>query len=221
MSFGWMESWLAGQHVGVWALAFFIGGLALNLSPCVYPMVPVTLAFFSQQSQGRGRVIVLLGVLYVLGLSLSYALLGFAAAQTGALFGSWLQQPVVLGGIAALIVVLALSLFGLYELQPPRWLMQRFGRAATGRWGALLMGMGVGVIAAPCIGPVILALLLHVSHLANPLLGLALFFVQRVMTGHIFRLQLQTRHQCIDTLIESRTIFCRTGNNQRCARFIN
>jgi thiol:disulfide interchange protein DsbD len=146
-------------------------------------MIPVTLAFFSQQSKGRTRSVVVLGLLYVLGLSISYALLGLLAAQTGALFGSWLQQPVVLGGIAALIVVLALSLFGLYELQPPQWLLRRFGRATTGRWGAVMMGMGVGVIAAPCIGPVVLALLLHVSHLANPFLGFALFFIMGLGMG--------------------------------------
>jgi thiol:disulfide interchange protein DsbD len=183
MSFGWIDSWLAGSHVGVWALAFFLGGLALNLSPCVYPMIPVTMAFFSQQGKGRGRSIIWLGFLYVVGLSVSYSLLGLVAAQTGALFGSWLQQPIVLGGIAALIVVLALSLFGLYELQPPPWLLQRFGRATTGRWGAFLMGMSVGIIAAPCVGPVILALLLHVSHLANPLLGFGLFFIMGLGMG--------------------------------------
>lgn len=183
MSLEWMGQWLAGQSLGLWALTFFVGGLALNLSPCVYPMVPVTIAFFSQQTKGRRRSVVGLGLLYVAGLSFSYAMLGLLAAKTGSLFGAWLQQPLVIGGIAALIVVLALSLFGAYELQPPQWLVRRLGQASTGRWGAFVMGLSVGIIAAPCIGPVILALLLHVSQLANPWLGFGLFFVMGIGMG--------------------------------------
>ncbi len=183
MPFGWIEQWLAGNAPGVWFLTFFVGGLALNLSPCVYPMIPVTLAFFSQQAKGRRRGTLVLGLLYMLGLSLSYALLGFIAAKTGALLGSWLQQPAVVLTLVAFIVLLALSMFGWYELQPPRWLVQRLGQASTGRWGAFVMGMGVGVIAAPCVGPVLLALMLHVSRLANPLLGFCLFFVMGIGMG--------------------------------------
>ena len=127
-----IESLFSSQAVWVWFLAAFLSGLALNLTPCVYPMIPVTVAFFSGQGRGRTGTIVWLGVCYVAGISLMYALLGSLAAQTGALFGAWVQHPAVLIGVAGLIIALSLSMFGLYELQPPRWVAQRFGRATAG-----------------------------------------------------------------------------------------
>ena len=173
--------WLADviQHRGVWLglLAVFVGGLALNLTPCVYPMIPVTLAFFSSQSAGKLRRTALLAILYVLGISVNYAILGVVAAKTGVLFGSWLQMPVVVVGIDLIIVALSLSMFGFYDLRLPRALTDRFGHASAGLGGAFVMGLVVGFVAAPCIGPFVLGLLLLVSQLANPAVGFLLFFV--------------------------------------------
>ena len=171
----WMERVLQTQSLWVWFLAAFLGGLALNLTPCVYPMIPVTLAFFSGQAPGRIGYTAWLGLCYVIGMSFTYALLGSVAAKTGALLGSWLQQPAVLIGVAGLVACLALSMFGVYELRPPAWISQRFGQASTGSVGALAMGLTVGLIASPCIGPFVLSLLLFVSRLANPMLGFWLF----------------------------------------------
>ena len=165
-------------HHGLWVgfVVVFFGGLALNLTPCVYPMIPVTLAFFSNQAAGMARRAVWLALLYVLGISLNYAILGVIAVQTGALFGSWLQQPAVLIVVAGVIVALSLSMFGLYELSVPSVLTRRLGQASSGLWGAFLMGLVVGLVAAPCIGPVVLSLLLFISRLGNPAVGFLLFF---------------------------------------------
>ena len=176
---------LVHQH-GLWVglPMAFLGGLLLNLTPCVYPMIPVTLAFFSAQTSsapGRPRATfhraARLAACYVLGIALNYAVLGLLAAKTGSLFGAWLQQPMVLIGVAAIIVALSLSLFGFYELTLPAVVRHRLGQASTGAWGAFLMGLVVGLVAAPCIGPVLLALLLVASQLANPFSGFLLFFV--------------------------------------------
>ena len=155
----------------------FIGGLLLNLTPCVFPMIPVTLSFFSSQaveSGRRGRA-TWLACSYVLGLALTYATLGCVAARTGALFGAWLQQPLVLFVLAAAVVGLALSMFGLYELRMPQAIVGRLGTASAGAWGACLMGGVVGVVAAPCVGPFLAGLLLVVSRLQNPAAGFLLF----------------------------------------------
>ena len=164
---------------GLWLglVAVFFGGLALNLTPCVYPMIPVTLAFFSGQAPGATARTALLAFCYVIGISFSYAVLGVVAAKTGSLLGSWLQQPSVLIGVALVIVALSLSMFGLYDLRPPQVLTRRLGQASTGIWGAFVMGLAVGVIAAPCIGPFVLGLFLFVGQLANPLTGFLVFFV--------------------------------------------
>ena len=173
----WISQVIHQHGLMVGSLAVFLSGLALNLTPCVYPMIPVTLAFFSRQADGTLRRTVSLALCYVVGISLSYAVLGFVAAKTGVLFGSWLQQPAVLIVVALVMVALALSLFGVYDLQLPRALAQRLGQASSGYAGAFIMGMLVGLVAAPCVGPFLLGLLLVVSHLANPALGFLLFFL--------------------------------------------
>lgn len=177
LSADWLSGIISRYGLGLGLLATLVGGLALNLTPCVYPMIPVTLAFFTSQGAGSLKRTAVLASFYVAGLSLNYALLGLIAARTGVLFGSWLQQPAVLFGVALVIVALALSMFGLYDLRLPAALTRRLGTASTGRWGAFLMGMVVGLIAAPCIGPFVVGLLLLVSHLANPVAGFFLFFM--------------------------------------------
>ena len=89
---GWIDDLLKQQASWIWFLAAFLGGLALNLTPCVYPMIPVTLAFFSAQKSGRISSTLKLACCYVLGMSLTYATLGLIVAKTGALLGAWLQQ---------------------------------------------------------------------------------------------------------------------------------
>ena len=179
----WMNQLIRTQGLWLGLVVVFAGGILLNLTPCVYPMVPVTLAFFSQQAGGRIRTVIKLAVAYVLGIACCYAALGLFAAQTGALLGSWLQQPLVLVGVAAVIVGLALSMFGLYELRPPAALLARLGQAPSGYGGAVFMGVTVGIVAAPCVGPFLAGLLLLVSELGNPWTGFLIFFVLGIGMG--------------------------------------
>lgn len=173
----WLQTTLNQHGLGIGVLAVFIGGLALNLTPCVYPMIPVTLAFFANQAAGAVRRTALLAFLYVAGISLSYAVLGVAAAATGALFGSWLQSPFILVWIAVAILALSLSMFGVYELRIPQPILNKLGSASAGLWGAFLMGLAVGLVAAPCVGPFLVGLMLFISRLHNPAIGFLLFFV--------------------------------------------
>jgi thioredoxin:protein disulfide reductase len=163
-------------------LAVLLGGLALNLTPCVYPLIGVTIAYFGNQGGGPRQVFAL-AVAYVLGIALMFSAVGVAVALSGGLFGAAMQNPVVLSAIAAMLVGLALSSFGVFALQPPQWLMNRAGIARPGYAGALLMGLGMGVVAAPCIGPIVLGLLLMVERSQNPLFGFALFFTLAVGLG--------------------------------------
>ena len=163
-------------------LAVLLGGLALNLTPCVYPLIGVTIAYFGNQGGGPRRVFAL-AVVYVLGIALMFSAVGVAVALSGGLFGAAMQNPVVLSVIATMLVALALSSFGVFALQPPQWLMNRAGVARPGYAGALLMGLGMGVVAAPCIGPIVVGLLLMVERSENPLVGFALFFTLAVGLG--------------------------------------
>jgi thiol:disulfide interchange protein DsbD len=160
-------------------LVVFLGGLALNLTPCVYPMIAITVSYFGGQGGQRDpRRAFVSSLFYCMGIVLTYSTLGLIAALTGSLFGSALQSPVLLIGIALLLLALALSMFGLYELQPPQFLMQKAtglsGKA--GYIGMFLFGAVIGVIAAPCLAPFVVALLAFVGESENPWLGWWLFF---------------------------------------------
>jgi thiol:disulfide interchange protein DsbD len=163
-------------------LLVLVGGLLLNLTPCVYPMLGVTVAYFGVEGSGAGRV-VRMALLYVLGIALSFSALGVAAAWSGGLFGAALQNPFVLGALAVMLLVLAASSFGLFTLQPPQWMMRRVGVARPGYVGSLIMGLGMGVVAAPCIGPIVLGLLLMVERSGSALFGFALFFTLAIGMG--------------------------------------
>jgi len=117
-----------------------------------------------------------LTLFYVLGMSITYSILGTIAATTGGLFGSALQNPWVIFFIAAILVGLATSMFGLWEFRMPTFLSHRTGKAKQGRWGALIMGLTVGIVAAPCIGPFVLGLLTYVGETGKPVLGFLMFF---------------------------------------------
>ena len=150
-------------------------GLGLNLTPCVYPLISVTVAYFGGQARGRGRV-TWLASLYVVGIAVSFSALGLAAALSGGIFGGALQQPIVVLAIVTVMVGLALSSFGLYQLQPPAVLMRWVGGSASGASGALFMGLTMGIVAAPCVGPIVVGLLLFVGSTQDPGLGFLLFF---------------------------------------------
>ena len=154
-------------------LLIFLGGLALNLTPCVYPVIPLTVGFFGREAQGSTARAFALSSLYVLGMATTYSVLGVAAALSGKLFGAFLQNPLVLAVIAGILVAMALSMFGLWEIRLPTALMNKAG-ARNGPAGAFGMGLFVGVVAAPCVGGFIVGLLAFVAARQDPWLGLPL-----------------------------------------------
>jgi thiol:disulfide interchange protein DsbD len=168
----------------------FLAGLALNLTPCVYPIIPITISFFVNQaaSQGKRRLrrTFLMAVMYVLGMATTYSILGVVASMTGGLFGAALQSPWVLIVLAGIMVALSLSMFGVYEFRMPEF-VNRFASQSTqstsGLLGALVMGLTMGIVAAPCIGPFVLGLLVHVSAKGDPLYGFFIFFVLALGLG--------------------------------------
>ena len=164
-------------------LVVFLWGLALNLTPCVYPLIPITVGYFGGQAGGSSRRTLVLASIYVLGMAVMYSTLGLVAALTGSILGTALQNPVVVGIVALVLVLLALSMFGVYEFRVPARLGAVAGTAKQGLVGAFLMGLTVGIVAAPCIGPFVLALLTFVGESGNPALGFSLFFTLAIGLG--------------------------------------
>src|SRR5689334_8910743 len=169
-----LASTFAASGLPLTLLILFVGGLALNLTPCVFPMIPITVGFFAMQSDGRRSRRFALSLAYVLGIVITYSALGVFAALSGKMFGSWLQSPAVLIGFAILMLILASSMFGVWEFRVPQFIANRSaGRA--GVFGALTMGLFVGIVAAPCVGPVVVALFTLVAAIAKVPIGVAMF----------------------------------------------
>jgi len=176
--YGWAMVWTL--------LGIFAGGMALNLTPCVYPLIPITVSYFGGQAVKGGRgesKLVIHGLCYMLGLAVTNSVLGVIASLTGGLMGAMLQNPIVLVVIAAILVFFATSLFGLWELRLPSGLTQAAARSYTGYFGSLFMGLTLGVVAAPCIGPFILGLLAWVASMGSPWLGFLIFFTLSLGLG--------------------------------------
>jgi thioredoxin:protein disulfide reductase len=169
-----LASTFAASGLPLTLLVLFVLGMALNLTPCVFPMIPITIGFFSMQSDGRRSRRLALSALYVLGLVITYSSLGVVAALSGKMFGSALQSPIVNVGFALLMLVLASSMFGAFDIAVPQFIAKRaMGRA--GLAGAMTMGLFVGIVAAPCVGPVVVSLITLVASLGSPLLGFVMF----------------------------------------------
>lgn len=161
----------------------FLGGLALNLTPCVYPLIPITIGYFGGQSEGKTSKLFMLGILYVLGMALTYSVVGVVTALSGAVFGSLLQSPIVIIIIAGIFVVLALSMFGLYEIKMPDSMVTKAGGARAGVFGAFFMGLTMGIVAAPCIGPFVLGLVTYVAAKGDVFYGFVMFFFLAIGLG--------------------------------------
>ena len=165
-------------------LAIFFIGLALNLTPCVYPMLSVTVSLFGTQSDTNTVRVFVKAVVYVLGIASMYSVLGVTAAMSGGLFGNWLQSPWVLATIGALLFALALSMFGVYQIQAPYWLTSKLGgTTGTGFISLFVSGLVVGIFAAPCVGPPVIALLALVGQKGDPVFGFWAFFILSLGLG--------------------------------------
>ena len=178
-----ISSILEGNGLVIGLFFVFLGGLALNLTPCVYPLIPITIGFFGGQSEGKTSRLVGMGLLFVVGMAVTYSVIGVITALTGSVFGALLQNPIVIILIALIFVVLSLSMFGVYEFKLPDSWVAKAGGAKGGMYGAFFMGLTMGIVAAPCIGPFVLGLVTYTAAKADPFFGFLLFFVLAVGLG--------------------------------------
>jgi thiol:disulfide interchange protein DsbD len=174
-----------------WLFAYasvFVGGFLTSLTPCVYPLIPITVSLFG----GRGddvprRRAIALASLYVAGICVMYAALGVGSAFAGRAFGTFMANPWVMAPIAALFVVMAVSMFGAFELALPSALQQRLSSVGgRGFFGAFAMGLVGGIIAAPCTGPVLASILAYVAMTKSVVLGGSLLVTYALGMGVLF-----------------------------------
>ncbi len=182
-----LEKGLPGMKTGAGFLltlfGIFLWGLALNLTPCVYPLIPITVSYFGGRSQKLTANTLTHGMLYILGLALTNSVLGLAAALSGGMLGAVLQQPLVLIFVAGVMTALGLSFFGFWEFRIPAALTKIASKTYGGYFGTFFMGLTLGIVAAPCLGPFILALLTYVGQKGDPFLGFLYFFILSLGLG--------------------------------------
>ncbi len=164
-----------------WSLLAFFGlGLLLAFTPCSLPMLPILAGLVLGNGASARRGWLLAGV-YVLSMALVYAALGVVAALLGASLQAWLQQPWLLGSLAGLFILLALPMFGAFELQLPAALRDRLDRAGQGTrggnlYGAALLGALSGLLLGPCMTAPLAGALLYIAQSGDVLQGALVLF---------------------------------------------
>jgi thioredoxin:protein disulfide reductase len=170
-------------------MTFFIAGMGLSLTACMYPLLPIVSAIVmgSHQKTTKWRAFVL-SFVYVQGLAFTYTIVGIVTARTGAFLTGWLQQPAVVLATAAILVILALSMFDLYSIQlPTRW--QAFFQRASGRFrgghllSVLVMGALSALIVGPCVAPPLAFALGYIGQSGDATLGGMALYVMALGTG--------------------------------------
>jgi len=165
-------------------LTFFGLGLALAFTPCVFPMIPILSGIIAGQSEEvNTKKAFMISVVYVLAMAVTYTIAGVIAGLSGENIQIWFQNPWVLSSFAMVFVLLALSMFGFYELQLPSSLQSKITELSNkqkgGNYtGVIIMGFLSALIVGPCVAPPLMGALIYISQTGDPFLGgAALFFM--------------------------------------------
>ena len=171
-----LETSLRSAPLMAYAVAY-LSGLLVSFTPCIYPVVPVTVAYISTQSGGSRLRGFTLSLVYVLGTSFTYTVLGSAAAFSGMLFGRIQTNPWTFFLMANICVLMGLSMLGVFTLPLPQSGGPGSRGTRKGLAGAFILGAAVGLALGPCTAPVLGVLLGYVATKQNPFFGMSLLFV--------------------------------------------
>ena len=187
---GDFSRWMGGHGLGMIVLLFFVGGLLLAFTPCVFPMIPILsgiIAGSADPSASRGFV---LSCAYVLGVAIPYTLAGLLVAIFGAGLNLQylLQQPAAIITSTVIFILLSLSMFGLYELQLPERLRSRLNALGEERQGGSLLGAAVmgaisALVVSPCVTPILAGALVYVAGTGDAVTGAASLFALSIGMG--------------------------------------
>jgi thiol:disulfide interchange protein DsbD len=172
-----LDAYIHGSALLAYGAAY-ISGVLVSFTPCMYPLVPVTVSYIG--SQGRTSRIngFVLSLCYVLGTSVTYTILGSIAGLTGSLFGAIQTSPWANMVVANIFILMGLSMLEVFHIPLPRIFSSPiFTSRRRGMLGALLLGMASGIIMSPCSAPVLAVLLSYVATRQNLIFGMSLLFV--------------------------------------------
>ena len=150
----------------------FLAGVLTSFTPCIYPLIPITIGILQSQATPSLWNNFLLSFFYVCGMAFVYALLGYLAATTTIIFGQWLANPWLIAFVILVLIYLAFSMFGFYELKLPAFFTRKRDLKVGGSiLYSFLFGMISGTVASPCLTPALVILLGFVTKSASPILG--------------------------------------------------
>ncbi len=172
----------------VWLVLFVFGaGFLVSLTPCVLPMIPITIGIIGARASGSRLKAFSLSLTYVAGLALVYTALGASAGLMGSIFGAWMQSPWVVGGVSVFFAAMGLAMFGLFDVAMPSGVTTKLNQmGGAGYGGAFVVGMVGAIVAGPCSGPVIATLMVMVGAGGEIMLGVSLMLAFSLGMGMLF-----------------------------------
>jgi thiol:disulfide interchange protein DsbD len=184
-----ITSTLKNQSLWIILGTFFIFGLLLAFTPCVFPMIPILSSIIVGQGEGlTTRKAFTLSLVYVLAMSVTYTVAGVLAGLFGENLQAAFQNPWILGTFSAIFVLLALSMFGFYELQLPSSLQSKLTQVANKQQGGTLAGVAImgflsALIVGPCVAPPLAGALIYIGQTGDALLGGSALFAMSLGMG--------------------------------------
>ena len=182
---------LATRGLFLTLAAVFLGGVMVSLTPCLYPMIPITLSIIGARGVGQKPLTGFLrSLVFVLGIAIVYSALGFFVARTGGTIGFLLQNKWFVLSMAAFFVAMGLAMMDFFTIQMPASISGRLQSGANrgGYGGAFLLGLVTGVVASPCGSPVLAGVLVVAAQSGSGAIGLALLFAYAMGIGLLFLL---------------------------------
>jgi thiol:disulfide interchange protein len=202
-----LESILASAHsLPLVVAASFVAGILASFTPCIYPMLPITVGIITAQKTGSMLSNFFLSLSYGLGIATVYAALGYISVKSNLMFGQWLANPWFILSMIILFLYLAGSLFDLYEMYTPSFFTPR--TTSPKKHGSIAysfaLGLFTGAAASPCLTPALALLLGFAAKQTNPFAGIIVLFA--------FAMGLSTLLILLGTFSGSMTLLPRAGN---------
>lgn len=174
---GQFEVYLEQSVLFAYAVAY-LAGVVVSFTPCVYPVIPLTVAVIGGQGEASGARGFVLSLFFVLGLALTYTVLGMFAALTGKLFGTIQSSPLTLGLLGGLFILMGLAMLDAFQVSLDRYVPRGLtARNRRGIFGSFIIGVTSGFILGPCTTPVLAVILGVVAARQSVLFGGSLLFV--------------------------------------------
>jgi len=177
-----MSNALRSDNTWLTLLAFFVAGLLLAFTPCVFPMIPILMGIIVGEGETQSvKKSFMLSLVYVLAMASTYTIIGILVGLSGENIQAWFQNPWIIGSFAAIFVALALSMFGFYELQMPSSIQNKLAKISNKQHGGTLAGTAImgflsALIVGPCVTAPLVGALIYIAETGDAVLGgLALF----------------------------------------------